>query len=276
MSRGDAAVCPGCPASKRACSATQPGCCLQGAKVLVVGTAPSFFTIFPVITGLGLKALQLDRAGALEPGSEQLQRAAAAAAEAADCLLVTEQQLLGALFPLNRQAFSHQLGKHPRWARCWTHVASRGQAMPTNCTHMGTHCRCRFQALVFYGSTSAPNPILQEAARSAGISQYIIQVPLPDLKVAVRAVKPTATASAASRQYEASARQPGQLEGQQQQALQAGTAAPAAHHRGQANLQHLAAGGHVSKPAGQLASGVFAAGQVHVLQTSQHVWCWQR
>ena len=72
--------------------------------MLVVGSAPSFFTIFPVITGLGLKVLQLDRAGALEPGSEQLQGAAAAAAEAADCVLVTEQQLQGALFPLNRQA----------------------------------------------------------------------------------------------------------------------------------------------------------------------------
>ena len=72
--------------------------------MLVVGSAPSFFTIFPVITGLGLKVLQLDRAGALEPGTEQLQRAAAAAAEAADCVLMTEQQLQGALFPLNRQA----------------------------------------------------------------------------------------------------------------------------------------------------------------------------
>ena len=72
--------------------------------MLVVGSVPSFFTIFPVITGLSLKVLQLDRAGALQPGSEQLQRAAAAAAEAADCVLVTEQQLQGALFPLNRQA----------------------------------------------------------------------------------------------------------------------------------------------------------------------------
>lgn len=89
------------PASKHA---QQPGRCLQGAKVLVVGSAPSFFTIFPVITGLALKVLQLDRAGALEPGSEQLQLAAAAAAEASDCVLVTEQQLQGALFPLNRQA----------------------------------------------------------------------------------------------------------------------------------------------------------------------------
>ena len=128
---------------------------------------------------------------------------------------------------------------------------------------------------MFYGSTSAPNPILQEAARSAGIAQYIMQVPLPDLRVAVRAVKPTATASVASRQYEASARQPGQLERQKQQALQASTAAPAAHHGGQANFQPLTAGGHVSKPAGQLASGVFAAGQVHVFQTFQPVYCWQ-
>ena len=104
--------------------------------MLVVGTAPSFFTIFPVITGLGLKALQLDRAAALEPGSEQLQQAAAAAAEAADCLLVTEQQLQGALFPLNRQAAIHQLGKHAGWARYWAHVACRGHAVPTNCAHM--------------------------------------------------------------------------------------------------------------------------------------------
>lgn len=120
---------------------------------------------------------------------------------------------------------------------------------------------------MFYGSTSAPNPILQQAARSAGIAQHIMQVPLPDLRVAVRAVKPRATAAAASRHHKAGAGQLGQLEGQQQQALQAGTAAPAAHHGDQAIPQRPAACGHVSKPAGQLASGVFAAGQVHVPQT---------
>ena len=142
---------------------------------------------------------------------------------------------------------------HPYFKQC-----------PPAAPAMGTHCRCRFQALVFYGSTSAPSPILQEAARSAGIPQHIMQVPLPDLRVAVRAVKPKATASAALQHYAASASQPGQLKGQQQQALQAATAAP---HGVQEIPQRVAAGGHVSKPAGQLASGVFAAGQVHVSQT---------
>ena len=106
--------------------------------MLLVGSASSFFTIFPVITALGLKVLQLDRAGALEPGCEQLQLAAAAAAETADCVLVTEQQLQGALFPLNRQAFFSST-----WQACWMGTLLgtcpyRVQAMHADCAHDGT------------------------------------------------------------------------------------------------------------------------------------------
>ena len=78
---------------------------LQGAKVLLLGDARAFFTMYKSIVDAGLKPFQLDRDKRLSTAGstpEQLKAAAEQAAQAADCLLVAPQQLMSPLFPFAR------------------------------------------------------------------------------------------------------------------------------------------------------------------------------
>lgn len=78
---------------------------LQGAKVLLLGDSRAFFTMYKAIVDVGLKPFQLDRDEALLKAglpAEELKRAAGEAAAAADCLLVTHQQLASPGFPFDR------------------------------------------------------------------------------------------------------------------------------------------------------------------------------
>ena len=80
---------------------------LQGAKILLLGDARAFFTMYKAIVDVGLKPFQLDRDETLLKAglpAEELKRAAEEAATAADCLLVTHQQLAAPGFPLHRSA----------------------------------------------------------------------------------------------------------------------------------------------------------------------------
>ncbi len=80
---------------------------LQDAKVLLLGDARAFFTIYKAIVDVGLKPFQLDRdEKLLKAGlpAEELKKAAGEAATAADCILVTHQQLVSPGFPFERYA----------------------------------------------------------------------------------------------------------------------------------------------------------------------------
>ena len=72
---------------------------------MLLGDARAFFTMFKVIVDVGLKPFQLDRdEKLLKAGlpAEELKKAAQDAATAADCVLVTHQQLATADFPFER------------------------------------------------------------------------------------------------------------------------------------------------------------------------------
>lgn len=78
---------------------------LQVAKVLLLGDARAFFTMYKAIVDVGLKPFQLDRdERLLKAGlpAEELKKAAGEAAAAADCILVTHQQLASPGFPFER------------------------------------------------------------------------------------------------------------------------------------------------------------------------------
>lgn len=75
------------------------------AKVLLLGDSAAFFTMYKAIVDVGLKPFQLDRDETLHKAglpAEELKKAAEEAAVAADCLLVTHQQLATPEFPFNR------------------------------------------------------------------------------------------------------------------------------------------------------------------------------
>ena len=79
--------------------------CLQEAKILLLGDSRAFFTMYKAIVDVGLKPFQLDRDETLLKAglpAEELKKAAEEAATAADCLLVTHQQLASPGFPLDR------------------------------------------------------------------------------------------------------------------------------------------------------------------------------
>lgn len=79
--------------------------CLQEAKVLLLGDSRAFFTVYKAIVDVGLKPFQLDRDETLLKAglpAEELKEAAEEAATAADCLLVTHQQLASLGFPFDR------------------------------------------------------------------------------------------------------------------------------------------------------------------------------
>lgn len=98
-----------CASSK---NAWRPGCLgLQGAKVLLVGDARAFFTMYKSIVDAGLKPFQLDRDNRLSTAgcsSAQLKAAAEQAASAADCILVTPQQIATSGFPFARSVPSRR------------------------------------------------------------------------------------------------------------------------------------------------------------------------
>ncbi|KAL0033852.1 hypothetical protein WJX77_007687 [Trebouxia sp. C0004] len=76
-----------------------------GAKVLLLGDARAFFTMYKAIVDVGLKPFQLDRdERLLKAGlpAGELTKAAGEAATAADCILVTHQQLVSPGFPFER------------------------------------------------------------------------------------------------------------------------------------------------------------------------------
>ena len=78
---------------------------MQEAKMLLLGDARAFFTMFKVIVDVGLKPFQLDRdEKLLKAGlpAEDVKKAAEDAVAAADCVLVTHQQLAAANFPFER------------------------------------------------------------------------------------------------------------------------------------------------------------------------------
>ena len=78
---------------------------LQGTKVLLLGDARAFFTMYKSIVDAGLKPFQLDRDKRLTAAggtSEQLRAAAEQAASAADCILVAPQQSVSPGFPFAR------------------------------------------------------------------------------------------------------------------------------------------------------------------------------
>ncbi len=80
---------------------------LQDAKMLLLGDARAFFTMYKAIVDVGLKPFQLDRdERLLKAGlpAEELKQAAGEAATAADCILVTHQQLVSPGFPFERYA----------------------------------------------------------------------------------------------------------------------------------------------------------------------------
>ncbi len=80
---------------------------LQDAKVLLLGDARAFFTMYKAVVDVGLKPFQLDRdERLLKAGlpAEELKKAAGEAATAADCILVTHQQLVSPGFPFERYA----------------------------------------------------------------------------------------------------------------------------------------------------------------------------
>jgi hypothetical protein len=80
---------------------------MQDAKVLLLGDARAFFTMYKAIVDVGLKPFQLDRdERLLKAGlpAEELKKAAGEAATAADCILVTHQQLVSPGFPFERYA----------------------------------------------------------------------------------------------------------------------------------------------------------------------------
>ena len=86
----------------------------QGAKVLILGDSRAFFTMYKAIVNVGLKPYQLDRDETLLKAglpAEELRKAAEDAATAADCILVTHQQLVSPDFPFNRWVTSCH--------RCW-------------------------------------------------------------------------------------------------------------------------------------------------------------
>ena len=79
--------------------------CVQEAKVLLLGDSRAFFTMYKAIVDVGLKPFQLDRDETLLKAglpAEQLKKAAEEAGTAADCLLVTHQQLATPGFPFDR------------------------------------------------------------------------------------------------------------------------------------------------------------------------------
>lgn len=79
----------------------------QDAKVLLLGDARAFFTMYKAVVDVGLKPFQLDRdERLLKAGlpAEELKKAAGEAATAADCILVTHQQLVSPGFPFERYA----------------------------------------------------------------------------------------------------------------------------------------------------------------------------
>lgn len=78
---------------------------VQEAKVLLLGDSRAFFTMYKAIVDVGLKPFQLDRDETLLKAglpAEQLKKAAEEAVTAADCLLVTHQQLATPGFPFGR------------------------------------------------------------------------------------------------------------------------------------------------------------------------------
>ncbi len=78
---------------------------MQNAKVMLLGDARAFFTMYKAIVDVGLKPYQLDRdERLLRAGlpAEELKNAAEEAATAADCVLVTHQQLVSPGFPFER------------------------------------------------------------------------------------------------------------------------------------------------------------------------------
>lgn len=108
----------------------------QEAKVLLLGDSRAFFTMYKAIVDVGLKPFQLDRNEALLKAgrpAEEVKKAAEEAATAANCLLVTHQQLACPGFPFNRCTgavlasycvCSFEL-KHP--ASCFIRLGSVGQ-----------------------------------------------------------------------------------------------------------------------------------------------------
>lgn len=78
---------------------------MQGAKLLLLGDSPAFFTMYKAIVEAGLKPFQLDRDETLLKAglpAEQLKKAAEEAVMAADCLLATHAQLASPGFPFYR------------------------------------------------------------------------------------------------------------------------------------------------------------------------------
>ena len=78
---------------------------VQEAKILLLGDSRAFFTMYKAIVDVGLKPFQLDRDETLLKAglpAEQLKKAAEEAVTAADCLLVTHQQLATPGFPFGR------------------------------------------------------------------------------------------------------------------------------------------------------------------------------
>jgi hypothetical protein len=82
--------------------------CAQASKSLVVADARAFYTTYRVISDAGLRAMQLDRDGALVQAglpAGQLREAAKRAAQAADCVLTTHEHATHPAFPLEVAAF---------------------------------------------------------------------------------------------------------------------------------------------------------------------------
>lgn len=101
-------------------STLKPTSCgsVQGQPVLLVADSRAFFTLYKVITNAGFRAHQLDREGRLQqqpaPGpagqpatatsstGAAVEQAVAKALDAANCILLSKQQLCLAGFPLAR------------------------------------------------------------------------------------------------------------------------------------------------------------------------------
>ncbi|KAL0053220.1 hypothetical protein WJX82_002643 [Trebouxia sp. C0006] len=122
------------------------------AKVLLLGDARAFFTMYKAIVDVGLKPFQLDRdERLLKAGlpAEELKKAAGEAATAADCILVTHQQLVSIGFPFERFSClleyvqqplakapadideAHPVSEHGQTNGAYAMVAEEGVAEPT-------------------------------------------------------------------------------------------------------------------------------------------------